>query len=91
LNRRRYIVLPGAPECEECPADAVQLALKGWYDCAVWRRSEDGFARLEEVGFFDSEWRRFLPAEACSDDSPPQTAGQSGWIANLLSKARSVF
>jgi predicted esterase len=91
LNRRRYVVLPGDPECEECPADAVQLALRGWYDCAVWRRSGDGQTRLEDVGFFDSEWRRFLPAEACDFDSRPQTAGRLGWFASLLSKARSAF
>ena len=64
-NPERYIVLPGDCEGLKCPANAVQLALKGWYDAAVWTKLPGGDYKVLAAGYFGPDWKTFQPAAPC--------------------------
>lgn len=57
IDRERYLVNILNPERINMPTDAVQLALKGWYDYALWSRTS-GQTVVQDAGTFDSNWSR---------------------------------
>jgi hypothetical protein len=66
LNPGKYVVLADTAPREGCPADAIQLALKGWYGAALWSQAPNSACRVAAVGFIDHETGRFQPVRQSS-------------------------
>jgi hypothetical protein len=60
LNVRRYLLVILNPTGIPMPVDAIQLALKGWYDYSVWSGGAGGQVTLRDAGMFDSTWSRLV-------------------------------